>query len=111
MTIDNRILKEIISRLEKLEHAVLVSRTKRAKAEVADDKKYSGATGGIRLLVREGYFDKKRFFGEICTALATKGYHYSKQAVQTPLNSLSATKRGPLVALKEKGKKLYAKRK
>ena len=111
MTIDNTILKQIISRLEKLERTILLSRKKSPQAEGADDKKYSGATGGIRLLVGEGYFDKKRFFGEICKALESKGYHYSKQAVQTPLNSLSSTKKGPLVALREKGKKLYAKRK
>jgi len=38
------------------------------------------------------------------------GYHYSKQAIQTPLNRLSL-QNGRLVGLKEKGHKVYAKRK
>jgi len=38
------------------------------------------------------------------------GYHYSRQAVQMPLTRLS-TVGGPLVALKDKGKNVYVKRK
>ncbi|MBI3608485.1 MAG: hypothetical protein HY207_11010 [Nitrospirae bacterium] len=104
-------LREIISRLEKLEHAVFGSGRKAASMAPTDTKKYKGATGGIRLLVDEGFFDKKHSFGEICKALEGKGYHYTKQAVQTPLNNLSSSGGGILVALTEKGRKLYAKRK
>ncbi len=110
MNIDDKTIKQIILRLEKLERAVFAQvKTKSGKSKV-DPKKYKGATGGIRLLVAEGFFDKKRSFTEICKALEGKGYHYSKQAAQTPLNRLSS-KEKLLVALTEKGKKLYAKRK
>lgn len=111
MTVDDKVIKQIISRLEKLERAVFHSSEKATGKEHPNTKKYKGATGGIRLLVDEGYFDKKRTFGDICKALENKDYHYTKQAVQTPLNNLSSSKKRLLVALTEKGRKLYAKRK
>ncbi len=49
-------------------------------------------------------------FSEIEGELNKQGYHYSKQAIQTPLNCLSKQS-GPLVGLKEQGHKVYAKRK
>lgn len=100
-----------MSRLEKLEHAVFYSGKVAATKTDKDAKKYKGATGGIRLLADEGYFDKKRTFGDICKALESKGYHYTKQAVQTPLKYMSSSKEKLLVVLTEKGRKLYAKRK
>lgn len=111
MTTDEKVLKAIMSRLEKLERAVFRSRKVTTSKTDKDAKKYKGATGGIRLLVDEGYFDKKRTFGGICKALENKDYHYTKQAVQTPMNNLSSPKKKLLVALTEKGRKLYAKRK
>lgn len=111
MSIDEITLKKLISRIAKLESAVFGTRRKAKNAPRADAKNYKGATGGIRLLVDEGYFDKKRNFGDICKALESKGYHYTKQAVQTPLNNLSSTQGKLLVALTEHGRKLYAKRK
>jgi hypothetical protein len=111
MSMDDKVLRGIVSRLERLERAFLRSGKKAVDTAHADSKKYKGATGGIRLLVDEGYFDKKRPFGEICKALESKGYHYSKQAVQTPLNNLSSTKSKLLVAITANRRKLYAKRK
>lgn len=111
MTADEKALRNIVSRLEKLERAVFRSGKSAVTQPEKDAKKYKGATGGIRLLADEGYFDKKRTFGDICKALESKGYHYTKQAVQTPLNNLSSPKKKLLVALTEKGRKLYAKRK
>ena len=69
MTIEKTILKEIVVRLERLERVFLPSKGKPARSARADDKKYKGATGGIRLLADEGYFNKRRLFGEICKAL------------------------------------------
>lgn len=111
MTMDEKVLRDIMSRLEKLERAVFHAGKETTRQERHDAKKYKGATGGIRLLADEGYFDKKHTFGDICKALESKGYHYTKQAVQTPLNNLSSPKKKLLVALTEKGRKLYAKRK
>jgi len=111
MSANDKVLGRVFSRLERLERAVFQSGRKSAHKTKADAKNYTGATGGIRLLADEGYFDKKRTFGEICKALESKGYNYSKQAVQTPLNTLSSVKNRLLVGLKEQGRKVYAKRK
>ena len=101
-------LQSLRLRIERLEKAVFGKRE--LKSERAHDVSFKGATGGLRFLVSKGFFDRKRTFGEINEALTNHGYHYSKQAVQTPLNSLS--KAGSLlVSFREGGRKVYAKRK
>ena len=104
MTADSA-LDNILRRVEKLERAVFA----RNDSEPSSGD-FSGATGGLRLLLSKGFFDRRRFFSEIEAELQKQGYHYSKQAIQTPLNRLSKSG-GPLVGLREKGKKVYAKRK
>jgi hypothetical protein len=107
----DKALKDILLRLEKLEQIVFGAQpanTQRSN-KVAKEE-FKGATGGLRLLTTKGFFNQRRFFSEIETELRKQGYHYSKQAIQTPLNRLSSSN-GPLVGLKEKGKKVYAKRK
>lgn len=103
-----KINKQILARIEKLEQAVLDGA--RQKPGVAKSHNFKGATGGLRLLISKGFFNKKRGFSEIRQALEDNGYHYSNQAIQTPLNRLSKAG-GLLVSFKKKGKKVYAKRK
>jgi hypothetical protein len=64
----------------------------------------------LRLLIAKGVFDRRKKFSEIESELIKQGYHYSKQAIQTPLNRLSL-QTGPLVGLREQGHKVYVKRK
>jgi hypothetical protein len=101
----DNVLSGLLRRVVKLERAVF-----RNRETLIAKQNFSGATGGLRLLVSKGFFDRRRFFTEVEAELRKQGYHYSKQAIQTPLNRLSAPS-GPLVSLKEKGKKVYAKRK
>lgn len=105
---NEKIIADLISRVDKLERAVFANKS--VKSKPADKQNFQGATGGLRYLVAKGFFDRKRNFGEIKKGLADNNYHYSNQAVQTPLNNLSKSG-GLLVSLKEKGKKVYAKRK
>lgn len=98
----------LISRIEKLEQAVFTNTSSKPKRDGEQD--FDGSTGGLRLLITKGFFGTKRSFSEIKEALAKNNYHYSSQAVQTPLNRLSKSG-GPLVSFKENGKKVYAKRK
>jgi hypothetical protein len=100
---------DLETRVAALEHAVFGSKPKR-KTRAAAKETFSGATGGLRLLVSNGYFNQRRRFSEIEKELNKQGYHYSKQAIQTPLNRMSRPS-GPLVGLKEQGHKAYAKRK
>lgn len=106
VTMDEKNYIEILRRIEHLEKAVFAKSVK-PDVEKNDSVQHKGATGGIRLLVKEGFFDHKHFFGEVCDAAAARGYHYSKQAFQEALTRLS-TKEKILVAIEEKGKKVYA---
>ncbi len=100
--------KQIFEKLEKIEKVIFGDK----KQDVVQREKqnFKGATGGLRLLISKGFFDKKQTFGTIKSGLAEENYHYSDQAIQTPLNNLSKSG-GPLVGFKEGGKKVYAKRK
>lgn len=106
----NRDLKCIVRRIEKLEKAVFSGGNDFKEEQGIVDKKFSGATGGIRFLVTKGFFNAKRSLADIKNELTEKGYHYSLQAVQTGLSQLSKPG-GPIVAFKEGGRKRYAKRK
>lgn len=106
---DNKILKQILSRLEQLENAVFGK--KNLKTKPATNKtKFQGTTGGIRLLVSQKFFKNKKTFTEIKKRLRKKGYYSSPQAIQTSLNKLS-TKKRLLVKFKEGKKNYYAERK
>ncbi|MCF8478316.1 MAG: hypothetical protein K9G60_14910 [Pseudolabrys sp.] len=105
--------KEIIARIEALENVVFgkaVKGTKPTKRTSSPGDQFKGSTGGLRLLISKGFFDSRRKFSEIEAELNKQGYHYSKQAIQTPLNRLS-NQSGPLIGLKQGGHKVYVKRK
>ncbi|MGC2224570.1 MAG: hypothetical protein WA624_20560 [Methylocella sp.] len=101
-------LRELEARVQKLEDFVFGQNQKKPSETRSDS--FRGATGGLRFLIHNGFFDQKRAFADIKQALARHNYHYSKQAVQTPLNALS--KSGSLlVSFREGGRKVYARRK
>jgi len=113
----NNTLEQILIRLEKLEKKVNNLEHSFSTKNINEEKsikkrhEFAGATGGLRFLISQHFFDKKRSFVEIKEALNKNGYYYSNQAIQTPLNNLSSKAGCPLVAYKEEGKKVYAKRK
>lgn len=71
---------------------------------------YSGAIGGVRFILRNGFYKSKKNQASIRKELADKGYHYSSQAIYEALKILSKPG-GPLVVLKEEGRKVYVERK
>jgi len=104
----NTNLEDLVRRVEALESAVLgIGKTKKKKAGAsASTGNFDGATGGVRFLIADGFFNSRRSFAEVEKAMQDNGYHYSKQAVQMPLTRLSGVG-GPLVTLKDKGKNVY----
>jgi len=104
--VDEALVKEIMARLERLEKVVFAKQSSSAPS-VSTSKSYKGATGGIRLLMEEGFFGQKRALGEVCEAAGARGYHYSKQAFHDALTRLS-TKEKALVTVSKNGRKLYA---
>jgi hypothetical protein len=105
-------LQELVRRVEILERAVMGDEKPRNGKPNASAKmgNFDGATGGVRFVFSKGFFDGRQVFAAVEKELQDNGYHYSKQAIQMALTRLSA-KGGPLVALKDKGKKVYVKRK
>jgi hypothetical protein len=102
-------LEDHEKRILALENSLIDQGTRKMKV-VKEHKDYSGATGGIRFLIKNGFFKVKRSQKDIRQELAAKNYHYSSQAIYAALQILSKPN-GPLVVLKGKGHKVYVERK
>ncbi len=105
---DEKQFKEIAKRVERLEKAVFGKGSKPSPKPATPS--FSGATGGIRLLISKNFFGKGKTLGDVRSALAENGYHYSRQAVDMALKGL-ANRKGPLVILKVGGRNCYVNRK
>ena len=68
-------------------------------------KDMSGATGGLRVLVDEGYFDGPRQLPEIIERLKQEGRHYSSAAISMGL--LNLVKERVLTRFRDKGDKKW----
>lgn len=105
---NEKLLKNLLARLERLEKAVFGSRKKNVPKNKPE--KFEGPKGGVLLLISKGILNKRRTAPEIKIELKKHDYDYRIQVVQTALNRLSKNK-GPLTAFLEDGKKIYIKRK
>jgi len=105
---EEKVINEILKRLGRLEKAVFTSGAK--KAVKPENEQFAGPSGGIKLLISNGFFKAKRNLAQVKDALAKEDYHYTSAPVQTALNRLSI-RTGPLAASKEGGNKVYVKRK
>ncbi len=112
------IWEEVISQLKNHEFRILRLESKPVSdSQPKKDKKgkslaieYSGPAGGVRFLLNTGFLKVKRNLSSIREELKKNDYNYPRQSVNTALGRLSGIK-GPLVTLKEGGKKVYVKRK
>lgn len=106
---EDKIIKQLTSRIERLERAVFGSGKKSAEKKNAEPN-FKGATGGIRMLISKKFFAGKKTLAEVRDALGKNGYHYSAPAVQMALGRLS-TRKGSLLSLEKGGRKVYVTRK
>lgn len=104
-------LEDHEKRIHALEGGTIRSRKESRRASSVQTREdYSGATGGIRFLIKNGLFKMKTKQKDIRKELADKSYHYSSQAIYEALKILSRPS-GPLVVLNEKRQKVYVERK
>lgn len=103
---DDKVLKTIGSRLERLEKAVFGTGATRD----GRPQRFKGAAGGTRLLISKGFFKQARTAPAVKAELDKNGYVYRISVVQTGLNRLSS-RSGPLSAFKRDSKKMYVERK
>lgn len=68
-------------------------------------KKYSGATGGVRLLLKEGFFDEPKRLLEVSNQLKMEGRHYPNPSLSMGL--LNLVRERELIRIQEKGKKTW----
>jgi hypothetical protein len=73
------------------------------KSSLSGERDWSGATGGIRLLVDEGKLDSPRTLPEIIESLKQEGRHYSNPTVSMGL--LNLVRRRVLTRFKDSGEK------
>jgi hypothetical protein len=104
-----RMIAKFESRLARLERAVFGSGLQQTLSARAD-KSAAGPSGGVRVLISQSYFAKKRSVAEVKDALAKNDFHYRTSAIQTALNRLSS-RTGPLTTAREGGTKVYVRRK
>jgi len=77
---DTAKIKKMEKRLKKLENVVFKKSTSGGK-QGKSSKDHSGLSGGIRLLIHDGFFKKPRELKEIFAELKRENYHYSKATV------------------------------
>jgi hypothetical protein len=103
---DEKTLKTIGLRLERLEKAIFGAGGKGGRRS----QRFTGASGGTRLLISKGFFKQPRTAAAVKAELEKNGYVYRISVVQTGSNRLSG-RSGPLSAFKRDGKKVYVERK
>lgn len=79
------------------------ARTPRSSSNGRKDT--SGATGGLRILVSEGYFDEPKQLPIIIERLKQEGRHYSNAAVSMGL--LNLVRERVLIRFRDKGDKKW----
>jgi len=103
----SRILEDHEKRLSKIEETIFSKKVKVQKFP----KNYSGLSGGIELLIDDGFFDTPKSTREIQGELKREGYHYSFTSVSKMLSIDFIQKRRVLRGLKEGGIWRYVLRK
>jgi len=101
-------IKELESRIEKLEKIVMGSKIKKTTKEILE---YKGLTGGLNLMMDGGFFKKPVLVTEVLDELKREGYFYSLQAVDTILRRNMVAKKKILTRMKIDGLWQYAIRK
>ena len=99
----DEINKQIFERLEKLEKVVFGGSKK--IREKPTPEKFSGATGNLRMLVNEKYFDSLKQLPEIIERFKQEGRHYSNATISMGL--LNLVRERVLTRFRDKGDKKW----
>ncbi len=104
--------QEIIQRFEIIEKRLnnLEGKPNKIKKEKAKDK-FSGLSGGIKLLIEKGFLNKPKFVAEVFDELKKENYHYPKKSVEKLLSIDFRSKQKVLNRINENKKWKYVLRK
>lgn len=104
---DSEKIKKLEERISKLEKAIFGSQSKSIK----NNNHYKGQTGGINLLIDNGFFDKPKLVTEVQDELRKEGYYHSIQSTDTVLRRDMVNRKKILTRLKVDGIWQYVRRK
>jgi len=96
----NERFSKIEKRLQKIEKAVFTKPRVSKKQDKSSDG-YDGLSGGIRLLIHNGFFKKPKELKEIFAELKRENYHYSKASISKILARDFVKKAKTLTRIKE----------
>lgn len=80
--------KQINTKFEEIEKRLDILEDKQSKGiEIKDNKKenFSGLAGGIRLLIKNGFFNNPKEVKEVKEELKREGYHYTDTGITSTL--------------------------
>lgn len=97
-------MRELLDELEVISGASSKqSRRREAKAKKVSKRKYRGPSGGVQLLLDEGFFKTPKVMAAVEDRLRQEGYHYRQSAVAMAL--LRAVRKRLLTRLSSKDAK------
>ena len=100
-------LQDHEERLRKIEE--LISGTK--KVELKENKSYGGLSGGIELLIHQGFLDQLKSMDQIKSELHRLGYVYPRESINKVIFVNFMKKKQKLTRIKDGTVWKYAKRK
>ncbi len=101
-------LNDLAARVEKLEKVVFPESGDRP---VIRKESYEGLTGGIKMLIANGFFDQPKAIAEIIGELNREGYYNTHAGVASTLLITFVGKQKTLTRIQKSGKWAYVKRK
>lgn len=106
-----RIIEDHEDRISKLEKQ-FVSKSTESKSEESkkNGSDYNGVSGGIRLLIDNGFLDTPKFVSEIVDEMKREGYYHDMPSIDSALRK-SFLKNKILQRIKEENKWKYVIRK
>ena len=91
-------IEEIDERLKKVEDT-LFSKDERLSKKIKED--FSGLAGGIRFLIKNGFFNEPKTLKEVIDELKREGYHRSISGVASTLSVTFTANQKILTRIKE----------
>lgn len=109
----SEIIRDMQSLLNELSVSVNGSTLPSTRRDVSKPVTFSGPSGGIRLLLREGFFKEPKTLPDVCARLRQEGFNYSNQVVSVALLRLVRDRTMVRIPASGEGKEkwVYAERK
>jgi len=111
LTFNEKTLKDILERLDRLEAMVAKLESQKeplAKpVTAAEVESFGGLSGGINLILKDGFMNEPKSVDEIQKELERRGYYHSFEAIATLLRRDFMKRRQIITRIEKNGKWYY----